>query len=271
MVRIRSGRIAWGPAPARRGWALVEWLVGLAIGLWLSAAALEFFLLARGAESEQSQQLQLSWQARHAMDAIGQQLRLAGSTTLRPLDAAQPAAEQKVVFSDGLDADGAGAAALAALWGQEGGAAGPDLLELSHRAGEAGGTADCLGQTPPSGATRVQSRFWLSAGVLRCLGSGNPSAQPLSNDVEDLQFLYWLRVPRDGAMAQQLLRADQIGVRWSEVDAVEVCLHLAAMARARPDPAAAPYQGCEQALPADGRVHVVLRQTFRLRGRGGFL
>jgi hypothetical protein len=43
MVRIRSGRIAWGPAPARRGWALVEWLVGLAIGLWLSAAALEFF------------------------------------------------------------------------------------------------------------------------------------------------------------------------------------------------------------------------------------
>lgn len=274
MARAVRGLLPGLPPTRRRvaGWGLIEWLVGLAIGLWLSAAALEALLWVRAAEVELGERLQLGWQARHALDTLGQQLRQAGSTPLRGFDPGLPPAQQTVVFADGLDADGGGVAAPAAVWGLDGGA-GPDLIELSHEVAQAGGPADCLGQAPAAGASRVRSRFWLSAGALRCLGSGGPSSQPLSNEVEDLQLRYWLRQPQADGLAQQQLRADQVGARWADVDAVEVCLHLAAPAGARRGVAAeaGAGQGCEQALPPDGRVHVVLRQTYRLRGRGGFL
>lgn len=262
-----------------RGLSLVELLVGLTLGALLVMACMGLWLATRSSTEALVGRTALQSQAQHTLALLTQQLRQAGALELRgPPGAWTPL--QRVAFSsqwDGLDVNGDGVRDGVALWGEEGGLR-PDALSVSFEYRSASTTPDCLGAAPAAGSSRVDSRFAVVSGVLRCLGSGNSAAQPISNQVDDFQLHYWLRDGAGSSMQHQLLQADQLAGRWSQVVAVVLCLQWVADPRAadrtlagtRRDAAQAKAAlDCQEApWPDDGRMRLTLRRTVFLQGRG---
>lgn len=254
------------------GVSLPDLLTGLAVGLLVALAAVGLLASTRVLSRQTLDEAELMAQANNAMRLIGSQARPAGAVELLPLNPTSPPAEQSFVYSqrfDGLDVDGDGLADGAYVWGLDGPTGAGDTLVLSFENRSASITPDCLGAGTAKGLHRVDSRFFLREGRLMCQGSSNPgTAQPVAESLEDFQVRYALLQGVGGAATLQWLDAAQVAGRWLQVLAIQVCLQrVGSVGGPRLEGRSfLACSGLEQAH--DGRRHIVLRNTFVLRGAG---
>lgn len=255
-----------------RGMTLPALLVGLTIGLLVAFSAVGLLASTRVLSRQTLDGTELMAQANNAMRLIGSQARPAGAVELQPLHPAASVSDQTFVFSpdfDGLDLDGDGVADEGHVWGQDGPQGKPDTLVLSFESRSASISPDCLGAGTAATLHRVESRFFMKQGRLLCLGSSNPKTpQPVADSLEDFQVRYALRLGAGDSATQQWLDADQMAGRWPQVVAVQVCLQMVG-AVGGPYLEGRSFQGCNGLDQVhDGRRHLVLRNTFVLRGKG---
>lgn len=237
---------------------LLELVTGLSIGLMVTLTALGTLAFMQASSLVQGEAFRLQQKIDVAMQTIGQQLRQAGAVELQ---AAQNGTA--VSFSNAFDGHGG---AGRAVHGQDGRNGATDTLLISHQDGE--DTRDCLGNRPDAeqAGIRVDSRFTVADGALRCLGAHRSTgSQAIADRVEDFQVLYGLRT--DTALGPQFRFVDATGVgtQWSAVRAVRVCLQIASE-RSLQAPAAADLLDCHgDAIQPDGRLRRVAQATFSLR------
>lgn len=271
----RSTVLSPSPVPGQgpvRGLSLLELLTGLAIGLLLALAAVGLLASTRALSRQTLDGAELMAQANNAMRLIGSQLRPAGAVELQPLNPMAPLSEHTFVYSphfDGLDLDGDGVGDGGHVWGLDGPQGSADTLVLSFENRSASISPDCLGAGTAKALHRVDSRFFMSRGRLMCQGSSNAATpQPVAEALEDFQLRYALRLGTGDSATVQWLDADQISGRWPQVLAVQVCLQMVG-AVGGPRLEGPSFQGCNGLDQAhEGRRHIVLRNTFVLRGVG---
>jgi type IV pilus assembly protein PilW len=113
---------------------------------------------------------------------------------------------------------------------------------------------DCLGAgltETTSGAYKYYqsySRFYVSGSQLYCLGVGNATAQPLVENIAEMQVRYGVGGAVSPDTTRVITYTDAAGVAalgpWSRVLAVRVCL-VVRSADALPEIASSTYRGCD--------------------------
>ncbi|HOB32792.1 MAG TPA: PilW family protein, partial [Verrucomicrobiota bacterium] len=94
------------------------------------------------------------------------------------------------------------------------------MLRVSHE--DRADSRDCLGNRPDSQhvGVRVDSRFTVAAGDLRCLGANTQTgAQTVIDGVEDFQVHYGLRGGEGPGARWAYVDASAVGDRWADVRA----------------------------------------------------
>lgn len=237
---------------------LVELLTGLLIGLMVTLTALGTLAFMQASTVVQSEAFRLQQKIDVAMQTIGQQLRQAGAVEL------QPALNGTAVsFSSAFDGH---AGSGHAVYGEDGRGHAADVLLVSHQDGA--DTRDCLGNRPDAeqSGIRVDSRFSVAAGVLRCLGAHRGTgSQAIADRVEDFQVRYGLRTDSTSGPRFRFVDAASVGTGWADVRAVQVCLQIASERSLQPTPAANLLDCHGGTIPADGRLRRVAQATFTLR------
>jgi len=248
---------------ARRqgGIALVELLVGLAVGMLVVVAATGSVLLSRGMASTVSELSQLHLQGAHALRVIGRQVRQAGARDIR----ANPATGRYAIADfSGFDAQGR------IVVGTDGAPGQADQLSVSHQPASAMASTqrDCLGALVTSG--HADSTFQVVGADLRC--RTGTAAQPMTGNVADFQLRY--RVTTPGGTRSLPATEVQAGGLWPAVSAIEVCLDLQSRRSDYGDLGS--YRTCGRdadgsfaSAPRAGRLHVVLRNVFDIRASEG--
>ncbi|WP_326536511.1 PilW family protein [Pseudorhodoferax sp.] len=237
------------------GRMLLELIVALALGMMVVLAALGTLAFVQASATVHGDALRLQQRADLAIQVIGTQLRQAGAIELVETEGGM------VRFSTAFDGH---AGSGHAVRGENGRGARPDTLNASHQ--DDGEARDCLGNRPDAGAqgVRMDSRFSLAEGSLRCLGAhAATGSQVIVDGVEDFQVLYGMRSAPTEDGPFRFVDADGVGERWHEVGAVQVCLQLRSDGR---HPEAAGVRNCQGAdQAADGRLRRVAHATFSLR------
>lgn len=239
----------------QRGSALLELLVALTLGMMVVLAALGTLAFVQASATVHGDALRLQQRAELAIHTIGLQLRQAGAIEL------VEAGGGMVRFSTAFDGH---AGSGHAVRGENGRAGRPDILSASHQ--DDGDARDCLGNRPDAGAqgVRLDSRFSVAEGSLRCLGAhAATGSQAIVDGVEDFQVLYGMRSMDAEGARFRFVDADGVAERWSEVAAVQICLQLSSEGRHPEAASVRNCQGSEQAV--DGRLHLVIHATFSLR------
>ncbi len=232
---------------------LLEMITGLLIGLMVTLAALGTLAFLQSSSAMQGETFRLQQRVDVAMQAIGQQLRQAGAVELQAVQNGTA-----VSFSNAFDSH--------AVRGEDGARGTSDTLMTSYQDG--GDARDCLGNRPDAAQAgiRVDSRFSVAAGTLRCLGAHRATGnQTIVDRVEDFQVDYGLRTDTAAGPRFQFMDAAAVGVAWSEVRAVRVCLQIVSE-RNLQMPAADAQRDCQgRVLRRDGHLRRVTWATFSLR------
>ena len=192
----------------------------------------------------------------------------------------------------------------------------PDSIAITYEAdryntpASSGGLpTDCLGNTLTGGTAQVldaatgaaktsdtyyvaDNRYFIgtssaiTAPSLYCKGSGNVNAQPLVENVEDLQLTYGVADPSNtgnfaiaGYLDAYGLRHDNTKLaslsetdRWKQVLAVRICVVIRSADPVLPDSGSARYVQCDGTVntnPPDLRLRKAYSTTVLLRNRGG--
>lgn len=263
----------------QRGVSLIELMVGITIGLLVVVAALGTLSFTQVSSTTVNDNVRLQQKATSAFRSIGFQGRQAGSQEIvtHPSGVA-------VTFSGAWTGVGG---SLAAVGGVDGGGPGvPDTLQLSFQ--DNGITRDCLGNLPIATAgDRVDTTYSVVGGRLQCTDS-NGVTQVLIDGVEDFQVTYGAKsytgsskppiyaavggpsAPRVAApsvyreyntAAAALAQANLPFIPLNL--AVTICLQLRGDVQTDAPPVA--IQGCSGAVPGDGFVRRVYRNTYGLR------
>ncbi len=247
---MRSTRVhACRPAErCSRGVGLVELLIALVIGLLIAVAAIGSMAHSRATAATLGEAMRLHQDAATALRIIEHQVRQAGARGLRGI-----AGSGMVEFHAGPTADNA-ASAPALVDGIQGAGAASDTLRTGMDADSSIDARDCLGNVPLG--ARIQSRFEMVGGNLRCTGSGHKDAAPLIEGVEDFQVRYAVRVDE---RVQYLEQPDD----WSRVQGVMVCLRLVSPARSL---VRRNLTGCrDESIVDDGRMRRIVVRVIHLR------
>jgi type IV pilus assembly protein PilW len=242
----------------QKGFSLIEILVALAITLVLVIIVSYSYLGTKNVNRTTDEQTQIYEEGRFALEALGQNIRLAGFTTGTDIF-------YKIRFKDILPES----AGFHALLGCEGGVdttsfacvslpavADPDAFSVTYFTDDpANGNnrnlgigVDCvgadaiqqIGHTPNGNITLyyVTNLYFLNSiaytenGVaktlyqLSCRGSGNAIPQPLFKGVRDMQLLYGVASANSNEAVDRLYTAGEIqGLNlWNQVISARICL-----------------------------------------------
>lgn len=243
----------------QRGFSLVELLVAMTLGTVLVLLSSALYFSSKAGFRLNDEKLRLQQDGSHAMDVMAQNLRQAGFGKL--------ASAGSMVVTDFIEADGQPAQGLRGCArgfarplgpGKDfscSSAAGMAAFEVAYRTDDyadpaSGAGVDCNGSTvnpiaapadhpayslgPQVSIARnmffVASRTGSASSTLYCQGNGNNnSAQPLLNNVEQLQLAYGVT----DASTSQLLDASQVSAlsddqlaNWKKVTSVRLCLQI---------------------------------------------
>ena len=245
---------------AQHGYTLPELLIGMALGLFVVAAATSAY----GTST-------LTWNAMAAADAvhanarvalrnIREQTHMSGATYL--IASSNHNAQFAVELSP---SEATGQAALSGVNGTKY----IESLTLGHW--HALDAIDCQGNTG-STHTSVRSDYKLNTNKeLSCkdLNLTGSTYQALAEGVEDFQLRYAEANPSTQTL--QWKTADQVS-DMGKVLAIEVCLRVAStqtVHNTKPNPI---YTGCQgEALPSDVRVRRTFKRVLALRNRDGVM
>jgi len=237
---------------AQRGLTLLEWLVGMSLGLSVLGLALSFWQTSQQTWLALSAQQQLQHNVREAMRGILQQAELVGSAQL--LSASDHASVYAVD-----DVQLGGAPDLMATDMNKGG----DTLILAHW--RSLDPLDCQGNRHGTAAS-VRQQFQRSTSTpndLACkdLLAAGSTYQSLAEGIEDLQIRL-AEVNADGHSLQWRTPAQV--TQWTHVVALEVCLRMVSPARV--SAASGARTGCQgETILADGHLRQVVRRIVRVR------
>lgn len=236
------------PPTRQRGLSLVEVLVGMAIGLMVTLAAVSSLVFVRLSAATAEDAWRLQQDANTAFRIIGWQLRQAGA---RPLLAV--ANTGTVEFASGYTGYGVAEAPLP-VSGSDGGGTAPDVLRTSLQNDVGADARDCLGLAPAGGVVNIINQFSLVDGNLSCTGVSNTAS--IASGVEDMQVWYGENTPAGFQYSTQPLA-------WSAVTAVMVCLRLVGE---RPAQVSTDTTGCnDEVVAADGRLRRSFVRVFQIR------
>lgn len=289
-------------AVVRRGFSLPELLVATALGMALILLSSTLYLGSKAAFRLNDEKLRLQQDGSQAMDLMAHNLRQAGSGRL--------ASAGNLAVTDFIQADGQPAQGLRGCahgfarplgTGKDfscGAGPGMAAFEVAYRTDDyddapSGAGVDCNGNKvapmavpldhpayrlgPRVSIARnlffVASRGGGPATVLYCQGNGNDNAQPLLNNVEQLQLIYGVAVAGD-ATPSQLLNASQVAAlsgdqpaNWKRVISVQLCLllHGEQMVSAAPQS----YVDCDGVarVAADRSLRQLFTSTVTLRNQ----
>ncbi|WP_211471605.1 PilW family protein [Collimonas humicola] len=285
------------------GFSLVELLVSTALGAALLLLSTTLYLSSKAGFRLSDEKLRLQQDGSHAMGLMERNLRQAGFGNL--VSAGMPA------ITDFIQADGRPAQGLRGCVhgfatplgsGKKdfscGSGPGTAAFEVAYRTDDyvdsaSGAGVDCnsfkvdpMAVPDDHPAYRmspqvriVLNRFFVasspdsSVNTLYCHGNGNNSAQPLLNNVEQLQLMYGVAAAGD-ATPGQLLDASQVAAlsedqqaNWKRVVSVRLCLQI----RGEQTVGAAPqhYLDCDGAarVAGDRSLRQVFMRTVTLRNQ----
>lgn len=255
----------------QHGMGLVELMIGMTIGLLVTATAITALLLVRSLTASTTEWAQMQQQAAYVSRVIGQQIRHAGGRTLRTAATPDQWAE--------LD-DNAALHALPPLQGSDQ----PSSTEytLTLRQQNAAQTLytsktgvfeskvllrNCLGENPGVvKAVALSSSFKRVNNNLVCAGTA--AAQILISDVTDFQVRYLVEHFDGTASTFQYVHANAIHTpqQWLAVRAIEVCLEITG---SQPTPSlGSTYRKCDGSLAARAeRLQMVVRSHYHTSPR----
>lgn len=233
----------------QRGVTLVELMVAMVIGLFLVVVVGTVFLGSKQMYLTQDANARLQENARYAVEFFSRQLRSAGYDLIdfNPLSGSLYSVPSGTSFTG------------TALAGTDGGGSVSDTLTVSFSS-----PVDCLGNATPSGTAINLIRLNVS-NQLECLGNGNPAAQPILDEVEDLQIRYGQAI--GGNFGYVTAASANMGI----VTSVRLCLLLRASADANKN-----YTDQQQSYvdclgvtqtAADRRIRRAVTTTITLRNR----
>jgi type IV pilus assembly protein PilW len=307
-----------------RGLSLIELMVALTIGLFLMLAIMSTYIGSAGASRMAEAQSRMNEDAHAALTVLTQQLRMAGNNPERPNYVATPPANPVYSTStftirgcDGNFGNIPSVLDISSLTCTSTGTL-PDSIAISYEAEKfntaasvSGAATDCLGQALPS--TNAMVNVWdtttsasvptavtytvasnlfyigtsaaITAPSLYCKGNGGTSAQPLVENIEDMQFSYGTGQAASGTgtlTVSGYLTASGIAAdttlatlasdaeRWSKVMTVRICILVRSEGLVVSDAASAQYVGCDGAVntsPPDLRLRRAYFTTVVLRNR----
>lgn len=288
---------------AIRGFALVEVLVALALGLLVVVAGATAYLGASEASRMADLQARLHDDAQTALALLAQQLRMAGSRSLRGTPEDASALRPALRGCDGTFHNIRTAAGLEEL-------ACSDAADAPHAFGvryeadpfntlstATGEPTDCLGNALKPRARPLQdagaaalwyladNRYFIAvAGAtavpsLYCKGAGG-TAQPMVDNVEDLRLLYGVAATESQSSVAGYRTARELNAEaaagaganpWSLVRAVTICI-VVRSEQPVPETAWTPYRRCDgelEARPPDRRLRRSFSTTVALRNVPG--
>nr|WP_186329872.1 PilW family protein [Variovorax boronicumulans] len=234
---------------------LLELIVALAVGMGVVLTAMGTLAFVQTSATIHGDALQLQQRADTALRTIGLQLRQSGAVEL------VQNTDGSVRFSTAFEGY---ATSGYPVQGEDGGPRKPDTLSASYQ--DDGEAHDCLGNRPDAATQgiRMDSRFFVANGSLRCLGAQVASgSQVIVDGVEDFQVVYGIRSTSSGGDQFQFVDANGVADRWADVSAVQVCLQLRSEGHHPQASGVRNCQGTDQA--ADGRLRRVAYATFHLR------
>jgi type IV pilus assembly protein PilW len=309
MLNLRPiGSERMPPASCRSGFSIVELLVAmtLASGMLLLITTLYLSSIASFRLSEEKRRLHQD--GSYAMTLMERDLRQAGFGNL--VSAASSASAARItdfIFADGTPAQGLrgcehgffkplGSGKDFSCGAEQG--TGMAAVEISYRLDDysdpaSGAGTDCNGAgversaVPPDHPAYllaphvriVRNLFFVamrsgsSVNALYCQGNGNKSAQPIVNNVEDMQMMYGVAAIGD-VTARQFLNATQVAAlsddqyqNWERVISVRLCLQLRGDNNLAVEPQR--YVDCSGAarLAGDRRLRAVFQRVVTLRNR----
>jgi type IV pilus assembly protein PilW len=312
-----------------RGLTLIEMMVSIAIGMFIVIAIVGMYAGASGAARTAEAQGRMNEDAHAALTILTQQLRMAGSNPIQPNRTSAvprnpvfPAGSYAIRGCEGTFSDITTAANLQSLSCTAGTSTLPDSIAVSYEADKyntvptttgSGTATDCVGsaltavtqlvpQVTGPGTTGTvaatyyvaDNRFYIGTSTaitspsLYCKGI-NSNAQPLVENIEDMQFMYGTSpaATGTGAVAGYLdadgvttnAIADSTGAtlaglldpfRWARVVTVRICVLARSERPAAVDAASAQYIGCNGTLvtnPPDLRLRRAYHTTVVLRNQ----
>jgi type IV pilus assembly protein PilW len=276
--------------PARRrrqgGVTLIDFIIGLVIGMLVVLAAIGTLIMMRGSARTMSDSASLEQQAALVMKQIGQQISQAGAINtcngaLCTTASGATAANAGILFDTGFQGQGAGGNlnGISGSTSTTKDVAGnyPSILNVSYAAPTDGSLQyNCIGNNPvtytPSSTAEVVSKFSLNSqpssstsknNNLVCgTGVAGSTSQPIASHVIDMQATYLVVTN-----SIQYLSAEKVA-DWSTVKGVQICLEMQGDPTQTPPLAAATLRDCLdnpiQPDP-DGRLYRVVKQIFYLR------
>jgi type IV pilus assembly protein PilW len=234
-------------ARSQSGFSLIELMIGITISMIILLAATTTLIMTSSTGKTTTDLSQLQQQGATALRIIGSQMRQARALALIQL----PPPNNSNVFIDHASYMGFGGLGNS-VEGVNGGVT--DTLSVSYA--ELADSRDCLGNW--GGLGHVDSSFAVAGTNLECTGSTGV-AQVIADGVEDFQVRYGVKV---GSNIQYF----NTPLTWASVSAVEVCLQL--RSATANNPASGNYVNCQGvAVPNDGRLRRVFRNTFLLRNQ----
>jgi type IV pilus assembly protein PilW len=265
---------------AQSGLSLMELMVGLTIGLLVSAAAMGTLMFMQSFSRESSDLARMQQDATLAFNTISRYVRSSGSVNLttnaQGAVSLVPLTDFNGVDNNGIALDGISASQFRMA------------SSLPNNSGINGAQLDCLGRTV-SGPLLITQFDWNAANQeLRCVGlmqgevlnTGGVSFQPIVANVAQFVVHYGLLTPTG-----LQYRSFANGLDWSQLVALRVCMVLTSQASIpafRELYVSAPalaFQDCDasDALTIDRntilndpqrRLHRTYRQTIQLRLSG---
>lgn len=289
---LTSGRRSAG------GFSLIELMISLALGLVISVAALSAYIGASGATKVTEAQSRMNEDGQAALLILTQQIRMAGylpnpahtgnkAMNIRGCDgvftvADAPAADNLACNGDSSTTDA-------------------DSIYINYEADTRNTVAsagmiptDCLGNelavitdSPPN-YYFVDNRFYIDTSDntvnLYCKGNGSDTAQPLVENIENLQLTYGVVEPLTGSMTvasnpvsgrrvagylnahEFATQASLSGLtdtdRWSRVISVRICLLVRSEKPVVTDANSAKYFNCAGILTSAPDHDLRLRHTY---------
>ena len=252
----------------QQGYTLPELLVGMALSLFVIAAATAAYGTSKQTWNAMAAADAVHANARVALRNIREHVHMAGASYLQ---ASSDSTSNDASFSTtnfnveiSLPED-AGQATLTGVNGTKY----VESLTLGHW--HALDAIDCQGNTG-STHTSVRSDYKLNTNKeLSCkdLNLTNSTYQALAEGVEDFQLRYAEANPSTHTI--QWKTANQVS-DMAQVLAIEVCLRVASISTVHNTKPNTSYSGCQgEALPSDGRVRRTFKRVMALRNRDGVL
>jgi type IV pilus assembly protein PilW len=297
---------------------LVELMVSLVIGLVVMLAASQAYLATSSSSRINDAQARMNEDAQTALSMLTQQLRLAGANPVRP-DRAQASLRNPLTATytvRGCDSNFV-TTAVASIQNlsctHTAASTGPDAIAIHYEADAFNASTlkssptptDCVGYGLPSVPTSFtdstgigrQTAMFLASPVyyistngtrssLLCRNvDGSGSAQPLIENVLDLQLRYGTASPTNPGTVQGYLSAQQIddpagliagtssaAERWALVKTVRICILMVSETAIATSAESAQYRNCAGALvtnPPDLRLRRAYTTTVFLPNRKG--